>query len=295
MKVVIITGCFGYIGKNLANFLIKKDVYVYGVDIFKIDIFDEYSNFKYISYEELNLFDLNHEIDVLYHLAWKGVSSNEKNDSDAQFYNIKFTYNILNIAKKLNVKKIIIPGSISEFSEAESAVTGNEIDSPSDLYAATKVAIRKIAYQFCKKNDLDLNWLLITSVYGIGRKDANLLNYTITNLTNNLPVKCTPLEQKWDYIYIDDLINALYLISEKGEKNKLYPVGSGEIHKLKYYVECIAKELNKENLVKIGALPYKNNYIDNSIVDISGLKIIGFKVDKLFKENIKQIISSYIM
>lgn len=78
--------------------------------------------------------------------------------------------------------------------------------------------IRKIAYQFCLKNNIDLNWLLITSVYSEERKDANLITTCIQSLKEGRTFECTKLEQQWDYLHIDDLIQAMYLVGRKRGK-----------------------------------------------------------------------------
>lgn len=291
MKKVLITGCNGFIGKKLALFLASKKITIIGCDIS-----DSASNelkdiviYKKIS--ELSSFcDDFKDIDVLYHLAWCGVSTSDKNDFVKQFSNFDITYKILLFSKKANIKKIIIPGSASQYSNSTSEITGNERPTPADLYAATKCAIQIIARHFCDVNKISLNWLLITSVYGSTRNDNNLISYTIKSLKSNEKVITTKLEQEWDYLYIDDLIQALYLIGLKGKNNIVYPVGSGEHHPLRYYVELIANILHKENLLEIGKLPYKNDFVDSSVVCIDELNEIGFKTSNNFKNNIEKII-----
>lgn len=291
MKTVIITGCNGFIGKKLTKYLLDKNITVIGMDITESN--NNCDRFIFQKFDfNLDLVSIlsKHDVDVLYHLAWCGVSTIDKNNPDKQFVNINLTYKVLELANSLGVKKIVIPGSMSEFSRCTEPVTGEEPDSPSDLYAATKVAIRKIAYQYCEKNNLDLNWMLITSVYGMERNDANLITYVINNLKDNKEVKTTKLEQKWDYIHIDDLMLAFYLIGDKGETNTIYPVGSGEVMMLKEYVMIIARLIGKENLLGIGELQYKNKYIDNSIPDLHALSAIGYVSKGSFKDNITSII-----
>lgn len=292
--VFVVIGCYGFIGLKMCRFLLEQKHKVYGIDVNdKKQIFDE--NFEFIHFDLVEMLKKvkNTKIDVVYHLAWNGVSTTDKNDLEKQITNLSITLTVLQFVKTIGVKKLVIPGSVSEFSKCKKGVTGKEKDSPADYYAATKVCVRKIAQQFCKRNDISLNWALVTSVYGGERVDNNLLTYTIKNLLMNEQVLTTKLEQKWDYIYIDDLIFALYLIGIKGRKNIIYPIGSGRVEKLSFYVEYIASFLEKSNLLKLGALDYKNNYIDNSIVDITKLNNLGFTCKKEFEENIEDVISFY--
>ncbi len=292
METVIITGCNGFIGKKLTKHLLDKGIFVYGLDIFSTQAFENYSNFKFIPFDLSKDFTqiIERNVDVLYHLAWCGVSTVDKNDPDKQFKNIGITYKVLELAKAIHANKVVIPGSMSEFSRCTKPVTGYEQDTPADLYAATKVAIRKISYQYCEKNGLDLNWLLITSVFSIDRVDANLITYTINNLLDNKAVETTKLEQLWDYISIEDLVRAMFIIGENGSKGLIYPIGSGEVHQLSYYIDLIATYMNKKNLLRIGAVPYKNKYIDNSVPDITALEHIGYIVQDNFKDYIVKLI-----
>lgn len=285
MKKAIITGSNGYIGKKLTGFLLNQGIEVVGLDLFECESFKKCPNYSFMPFTAIENIDID-SVDVLYHLAWSGVSTDDKNDPNKQFMNIGLTYKVLEFAKKNNIKKVIIPGSMSEFSKYKEPVTGHEEDTPSDLYAATKVAIRKIAYQYVNKNDLDLNWLLITSVYSEERNDANLITSCIKSLKRHEAFKCTKLEQKWDYIHINDLIKALYLIGEKGEKSEIYPIGSGEVHELSYYIELIADKIGAKDLLKIGSLPYKGRYIDNSIPDVTKIKALGFHSTETFESYI---------
>ena len=151
MKKVVITGCNGYIGKKLAEYLLKQNKEVIGLDIGDGSSLTEYKKFKYIKF---GLNDENIEIvrafqpSVLYHFAWCGVSTIDKNDPSKQFKNLEITYNMLELARLAGIKKVIVPGSVSEFSGSNKPITGYEPDSPSDLYAATKVAVRKLAFYY---------------------------------------------------------------------------------------------------------------------------------------------------
>ena len=276
----------------MCEYLINHNHIVFGMDINNSYLIDD-DNFEFIHFDFKSAEKMlkNKSIDIIYHFAWCGVSSIDKNNPEKQLANISLTYGVLKLAKEIGAKKIIIPGSISEFSRCKKAITGLEKDSPSDLYAATKVSIRKIAFQFCKIHEIGLNWALITSVYGGDRIDGNLLTYTINNLLDNRQVLTTRLEQLWDYIYIDDLIECLYLIGLRGKKNAIYPIGSGRIEQLSFYVGYIADYLAKRDLLKIGALPYKNKYIDNSIVNTLKIQRLGFSCKKTFEENIIDVIS----
>lgn len=298
----IITGANGYIGSNLINFLAHNNnnrIYAFvkdsSCDIKKI----LHNNVKvfYCDLADISNFDetlIDIKIDVFYNFAWFGVSTKFKNDFDIQVLNILYSYNCINLCEKINCKKYIGIGSVSEFAYANGKITGNETPMPSDFYSAAKISARYFCNLFAKQNNIDFNYVFISSVYGPGRDDGNLITYTIKALLRHETPSYTKLEQVWDYIYIDDLINALYLIGIYGVNYKLYVVGNGKSIILKDAVDIIKNKINQSAVLNIGALPYKTDKIDNCEVDISDLiKDTGFTPFVTFEEGISKTISYF--
>lgn len=278
MQKIIVTGANGFIGSHLVRVFSKRGKNIIAL----VDSRFDYSSilglpnvsiveFSMSNIKDLYDIDMLTEADVLYHLAWSGVNANYRNDTDEQLQNIAYCISILKLAEVHHIKRVLIPGSASEVSCGNGIITGGEVPAPSDIYSATKVATRYLCQVFARQHGITLIWPLITSIYGPGRDDNNLISYTIKSILKGEKPLFTKLEQRWDYLYIDDLINALLLLGEKG-KDGIYPIGSGENRQMREYVEIIRNLINPEAVLGIGALPYKNpNKIDNQVMDISKL------------------------
>ncbi len=301
MKKVIITGANGFIGSHLVSKL--SDI---GVEVIAlVDPRYDYSHlssrngvttieFTLQSIDLLKNNNLLYNSDVIFHLAWSGVNATFRNDESEQLQNIHYGLNVIKLAKHLNVSKVLIPGSAAEVSCGDGVITGNEQPAPSDIYSATKVATRYLCQVYALQNNVVLIWPLITSIYGPGRDDNNLISYAIKSLLVEEKPSFTKLEQKWDYLYIDDLIEALIALGALGTGG-VYPLGSGESRQLKDYVNVIRDIINPSLELGIGDLPYKNpNKIDNQIMDISRLiKETSFTPKVHFNEGIKNTISYF--
>ena len=64
----------------------------------------------------------------------------------------------------------------------------------------------------------------------------------IANIVNSLhhrPLEFSKGEQIWDFVYMDDIANALYLIAKKGKNHAIYPIGSGKARPLKEYYKIM--------------------------------------------------------
>ena len=134
--------------------------------------------------------------------------------------NVMFGLKVMEFANHHNIERVIVPGSAAEVSCGDGVITGKETPAPSDMYSSAKVATRYVCQTYARKHDIDLIWTLITSIYGPGRNDNNLISYVIQSLLKGEIPSTTGLEQEWDYLYIDDLINALVLLGERGGEEK---------------------------------------------------------------------------
>jgi nucleoside-diphosphate-sugar epimerase len=300
MNNVLIIGANGYLGSRLSIALANSGCQVVAlVDRrFPYDSIKNTPNILTIEFvlEEIDVLngDVFSDIDVLYHFAWTGVNASVRNEAELQVQNVLFGLKVMEFAERYNIHKVIVPGSAAELGCGETKITGYEKPAPSDMYSASKVATRYICMTYAKQHNVGLIWTLITSIYGPGRDDNNLISYTIKSLLNGEKPSTTKLEQKWDYLYVDDLIRALILLGEKGVCGKVYPIGSGEYRQMREYVEIIRNHIDSSLPIGIGDLPYKSNVLDNQMMDISQLTAdTGFVPLCSFECGIKEVIKYY--
>lgn len=298
MKRAVITGAGGFIGRNLTKRLLQEHVQVYGIDV-------ESAQERILVEEEVTplCVDIGEKRqltailkvakpDVFYHLAWAGVSTDVKNEVGMQMSNIPLAITVLEACAEAGCGHVIIPGSASEYAYCGQTIDGQNAPAPGDAYAASKAAAQVLCQWYARQHGLNLNWLLIGSIYGPGRNDSNILTYTIKALLRGEEPKYSKLEQMWDYIYIDDLIEALYLLGLHGKPDGVYPLGSGQARPLAEYIRQIQAEIAPDAPLGIGALPYKfGSKPDNSVLDIRRLREdTGFAPRVTFEEGIERTI-----
>lgn len=294
-------GANGFLGSHLSKKLASEGIEVIALVAKGWD----YSSIKGINqiqcveFELETLTDLDNQsfltgVDTIYHMAWAGVSTTLKNEAEIQAKNILYGLSVLEFAQRHGINRVIVPGSASEYACGQGIINGKNESAPSDLYSASKVATRFLCQTYAKQHDIDLIWTAITSIYGPGRNDNNLITYAIKTLLKGEKPSFTGLEQQWDYLYIDDLIDALIAIGHKGKGGAIYPIGSGEHRQMNEYVQIIRDAINPALSLGIGDLPYKNKTIDNQILDISSLqKDTGFQPKYSFEQGIKRTIDYF--
>ena len=301
MKKVMVIGANGFLGSNLSKKLASEGIEVValvakGWDYSSIQGRD---HIQCVEFELDTLTDMDNQlflsgIDTIYHMAWVGVSTTLKNEAETQAKNILYGLSVLEFAQRHGIHRVIVPGSASEYACGHGIINGKNESAPSDLYSASKVATRFLCQTYARQHDMELIWTAITSIYGPGRNDNNLITYAIKTLLKGEKPSFTGLEQQWDYLYIDDLIDALIAIGHKGKGGKIYPIGSGEHRQMNEYVKIIRDAIDPSLPLGIGDLPYKNKTIDNQILDISSLqKDTGFQPKYTFEQGIKNTIDYF--
>lgn len=257
MKKVLVTGANGFIGSSLIKKMIANNIEVVAVDITFAGNRLPDSNLitKVESGVEAALAEKipAGEYDAFYHLAWKGVNGAEKADPSVQLANIQMAVDCANICKQLNVKKLLCAGTVAEnatFSLPELAKTSGGM-----MYGVAKHACRLILEDYCKNIGQQFVWMQFSNIYGVGNKTGNLVSYTLGELLAGKEATFGPALQPYDFIYVDDLIEAVYRLGANDTKKSFYYIGSGSPRILKDYLLRIGELAGCADKVGIGIRP----------------------------------------
>ena len=257
MRKVLVTGANGFIGSSLIKKMIANNIEVVAVDITFAGIRLPDSNLitKVESGVDAALAEKipAGEYDAFYHLAWKGVNGAEKADPSVQLANIQMAVDCANICKQLNVKKLLCAGTVAEnatFSLPELAKTSGGM-----MYGVAKHACRLILEDYCKNIGQQFVWMQFSNIYGVGNKTGNLVSYTLGELLAGKEATFGPALQPYDFIYVDDLIEAVYRLGANDTKKSFYYIGSGSPRILKDYLLRIGELAGCADKVGIGIRP----------------------------------------
>lgn len=240
---------------------------------------------------ETSVLPIPNDIDVFYHLAWIGVRPEDRKNFDVQIRNIRMTLDCLKLAAERKVKRFVMPGSTNEYLYSGALINAETVPTPQDDYGSVKVALRYLAQQYAKDNGIEFLYAVITGIYSEQRNDNNVISYTIKTLLNGCVPHLSKCEQLWDYVYIDDVVEALYLIGEKGRPGALYAVGHGDNWPLINYINVIHEKINPSLPLGIGDVPYSSESLPMSCVDMEDLeRDTGFEPKVSFEDGISRVI-----
>ena len=297
MKKVLITGANGLIGRHLVKKLLEEGKEVFAAVTPGGAYEDPCCERLHISSFDLNEAPLHveefpaGEIDVMYALAWAGVRPEDRDRFDIQMKNISLTMRCMEFAAALGIKRVVFPGSVSSYLYYGKPLDRNAVPSPADAYGAVKVALKYMCDVFAEKNGIDFINTIIAGVYSADRRDNNVIFYTVNKLLRGERPVYTKLEQYWDYIHIDDLSEALFLVGEKGKRNAVYTIGHGDNWKLRNYIEIIHNAIDSSLSLGVGEIPYEGGRMPSVRVDQTELqRDTGFVPRVTFEEGIAEVI-----
>ena len=257
MKKVIITGANGFIGSSLIKKMVANNVEVVAVDITfagdRLPATDLITKIEPGVDAALADKIPAGEYDAFYHLAWRGVNGAEKADPTVQLANIQMAVDCANICKKLSVKKYLCAGTVAE--NATFSFSNLQQTSGGMMYGVAKHACRLIVEDYCKNIGQNFVWMQFSNIYGVGNKTGNLVSYTLGELMAGKEATFSPALQPYDFIYVEDLIEAVYRLGANETKKAFYYIGSGSPRILKNYLLRIGELVGYADKVGIGIRP----------------------------------------
>ena len=298
MKRVIVTGANGFIGSSLIKKLVANGVVVVALDISfaasrmpKKDLV-EAVEVKLDDVDEMLARIPAGEYDAFYHFAWQGVNGADKADPSVQLKNCQMTINCATVAKALNCKKLLCAGTIAE--QAANSLPHLEKTGGGMMYGVAKHCTHLMTENYCKNIGQSFVWMQFSNIYGPDNKTGNLVSYTIGELMKGNEAVFGPALQPYDFIYVEDLIEAVYRLGKNATVDNCYFIGSGEPRILKDYLLEIGRAYGHERLIKIGSRADDGIVYTWDMFDTSKLKqAIGDYVTKSFSEGIRYTLKNY--
>ena len=232
---VFVTGSSGFIGFHLSKKLLEKGYSIHGFDSMnkyydvkikkaRLKILKKYKKFSFTKNKLENKKILTDSIlrfkpTIIIHLAAQaGVRYSIKNPKAYMDSNITGTYNIIELAKKINIKHLLIASSSSVYG-ANKKLPFTEIDRTEtqlSIYAATKKSTESIAHSYSNIWRIPITMLRFFTVYGPwGRPDMALFKFT-KGIINKKKIDIYNNGRMYrDFTFIDDIVNGITALINK--------------------------------------------------------------------------------
>ena len=294
-KKILITGADGFIGSHLSKKLISLGAnviaLVHSEDLKNLNLIKDKIKLIYgdVTKKEIINDIIKTNPDYIFHFAAINKSDYHTNINEILETNIISTINIVESAIKIkNLKRLIFSSTFLLYGDSNYPIKENNNLNPKSNYAISKYISEEILQIYSKKYNLPITITRLFNVYGENKVDNVIFLFAKSSLKNKEIYIDGDGEQLRDFIYINDVIEALLLIVQNNETmNKIINVGSGKCIKIKELAEKIKELTNSSSKIIYRNFDpgLKNSYCDNSL-----LKTYGWEPRVEIEEGLKKTI-----
>jgi UDP-glucuronate 4-epimerase len=306
----LVTGGAGFIGHHLVLKLLEEGHVVTVVDsvndyydpaikearlnrfpesvkVYRSDITDR---------EALESIFKEHSFDAVAHLAAQaGVRYSLEFPEVYVQANYVGTFNILDLAKKYDVKKVVLASTSSVYGTSTN-MPFTETDlapEPMSIYAATKRATEYLAATYHHLYKMDVICLRFFTVYGPwGRPDMALFLFTDKILKGQSIDVYNNGDMRRDFTYVEDIVSGFSLALEKGKGYEIFNLGNGSPVHLMDFIKIIEEELDKK--ATINFMPLQAGDVPETYADVSKAKrMLGYEPKVSVPQGVKNFVKWY--
>jgi nucleoside-diphosphate-sugar epimerase len=255
---IFISGATGFIGSNLAMKLANRGHIIHALyrNIEKIKEIQN-SNIKFFKGDITDYDSLKKAIDgceQIFHVAaFTEVWAKEK--KTIYNLNVKATENILDLALKLGIKKMVVTSTAGVLGPSIQGIVNEETKKSVDYfleYEKTKAIAEEKVKEYVAKG-LDCVIVNPTRVYGPGLlSKSNSVTIMIKSFS----------EGKWriipgngksigNYVFIDDIVDGQILAMEKGKSGERYILGGSNISYIEFFKILKEQTGQKHLMIKL--------------------------------------------
>jgi len=306
---IIITGGLGFIGSNLVKRLVneKNIVILDNFSTGRLENLHPYENKRNIKVRKVDLRkmkeledNIKEDIDTIFHFA-ANPEVRVGNPQEHLEHNIVATYNVLEVMRKKDIKKIVFASSSTVYGEATKLPTPEDYGplKPISVYGASKLACEALISSYTHTYDLTGIALRYANVVG-----PNPTRGVVLDFYRKLKKNSSELEvlgdgkQTKSYIWITDAIEGT-LTAWRNMHSGFEPfnVGSIDAIPVSRIAEIVIKEMKLDN-VKImytGGVKGGRGWIGdvkNMYLDIKKLIALGWNPKYTSEEAIRLEIRS---
>jgi len=282
---ILVTGGSGFIGSALAKGLISK-----GHEVLNFDLISSPS-FPTIIGDITNrdqVFNTITDMDYVYHLAAIADINYAREQVDETIkVNVGGTYNIASACRKFDVP-LAFASTLCVYGETpEHPSWDNSVLVPTELYALTKVVGETIITGLVPHHVI----LRFGTTYGPGLRDALAISIFIRQALADKPLTIDGSgKQTRQFIYIDDLIDALVKVIETDNYRRIFSLAGSEELSVNQIAEMILVALDKPPSMKIYRSDRPGQIMREDIDIEKTKKILGWTPKTKFKDGLEKTI-----
>ena len=305
MKKCLITGCEGFIGSHLADFLVEKGHQVHGI------VYGDTGNVDHLN-DKMTLLpcDMKNRKDVdniirqvrpetIFHLAAQSfVTVSWEEPEETLKTNVMGSFNLLESLKEAQLDPLIeLVGSSAVYGprmESEMPLR-EEVDfRPTSMYAVSKVGEELLGYFYWKVFGMRILRIRPFNMTGPRKTDDACSDFSkgIVEIEKGLKdeLEVGNLETVRDFTDGRDAIKALWLLAEKGKPGELYNLCSGKAWNMQDILDLVISISGRQIQYKV-VLEKMRPYDDPIYIgDSTKLQALGWKPETPMEKTLADLL-----
>jgi len=281
MKRVLLTGASGFIGRHCLLPLQAAGYEIHAV-FSSHSLAEEYPQ---VNWHRANLLDGDkvHTLVTqikpshLLHLAWD-VTPGKYWTSPHNLQWVQAGLDLLQAFVENDGQRVVMAGSCAEYDWNYGYCSENITPlAPTTFYGTCKHALQTVAMAFAQQSNISFAWGRLFYLFGPFEYPTRLVPAVLCSLLANKVALCSPGNQIRDFLYVQDVANALIALLNSAVTGPVN-IASGQPVKVKEIVEILATQLDRPELVRLGALPAPSNEPHLLVADVRRLsQQVGWK------------------
>lgn len=226
--------------------------------------------------------------DATIHLAWEGLPDHNATISRL---NLDYSLDLIELLAKIDCKRLIVTGSCWEYGPQAGKLSEDTPPMPFDAFAAAKLSLLWLGQEIAKEKGMEFTWTRPFYVYGPGQHPKSLIPYLISCAESRTKPGIRNPDAQNDFIFVEDVADALSQILLSSPKNNIYNLGSGRLTSVSYIIKCILDHFGIRDNYEETIKQHKDE-LKQFFADLSRIKEdIGWEPKTSIEEGIKKTIN----
>jgi Nucleoside-diphosphate-sugar epimerases len=308
MEKALITGGAGFIGSNLAEELVKRDVEVVVLDSLYLGSEENLSairdDIEFVEGSVTDTEDIQEAVkgcDTVFHQAARSSSPMHKeNPAEGARINIEGFINTVEAAREEGVEKIVYASTSSMYGSVNPPHREDMGEHPTNLYTASKMSRELYAKVYSQQTDIDFTGLRYFSVYGPHEKSKGEYANVITQfmwkmMDGDRPVIWGDGAQSRDFTFVKDIARANIAAAERKEETngEYFNIGTGRDIDFNSLVEKLNETLGTDIEPKHIEHPRDNPVMTTKADYSRARELLDWAPQVSFEEGLKKTFEYY--
>ncbi len=232
--------------------------------------------------------------ETVFHLAWFGVTSELRNDERQIIVNVNGTLEILAAARRGRCTTFVGFGSQAEYGRVDGVLREELVPKPVTLYGAAKYATAILTERLCETAGVRWLWFRLLASYGPADSEKHLIPSVIRQLLEGQKPPLTAGEQQWDYLYVEDAVEAICAAAFDPAVRGVFNLASGTATRLRDLVQQLRDLVDPHLPLGFGEVDYRPDQIMHLEGDISRLAVAtGWRPRTTIADGLRKTVDWY--